>query len=82
MPALIQQKFFVIQENASTSSAIKEGPFFDLGTAKARCQSIAAANIGIPFVVVKTTAGFATDSPASVPLEFFQPAPGEPPLDL
>ncbi len=82
MPSLIQQKFWVCQENASTGSSIKEGPFYDIGSAKSRCQAIAAANIGVPFIVVKTTAGYATDSPQSVPLEFFQPGPGEPPLDL
>lgn len=82
MPALIQQKFWIIQDNASTSSAIKAGPFFDHGSADLACKSIAAANIGVSFVVVKTTSGFGTDKPEGVPLEFFQPGPGEPPLDL
>ena len=82
MPSQIQQKFFILQENASSASPIKAGPFYDHGTANAQCQAMAAANIGIPFVVVKTTSGFCTDSPQAVALEFFQPAAGEPPLDL
>lgn len=82
MPGQIQQKFYVLQENAATSSQVVAGPFYDLGTAKAQCQTKAAGNIGVAYVVVKTTAGFQTDAPAAVALEFFTPAPGEPPLDL
>lgn len=82
MPDKIQQKFWVIQENAAQSSTIQAGPFYDKGSAETACQSIATANVGVKYVVVKSTSGFGTDKPTSVPLEFFAPAPGEPPLDL
>lgn len=82
MPDKIQQKFWIIQDNSVNSSTIKAGPFYDKGSAEAACQSMASANIGIAFVVVKSTSGFSTDKPIGVALEFFQPAPGEPPLDL
>lgn len=82
MPAQIQQKFYCIQEKAQGGSAIVLGPFYDLGTASLQCRIKAAADIGVAYVVVKTTAGFQTDAPQAVALDFFQPAPGEPPLDL
>lgn len=82
MPDKIQQKFWIIQDNSSTSSTIKAGPFFDKGSADIACRDLASSNIGVAYVVVKTTSGFGTDKPIGVPLEFFQPAPGEPPLDL
>ena len=82
MPAQIQQKFYVCQEKAQGGSTIVLGPFYDLGTATYQCQVKAASDIGVAYVVVKTTAGFQTDAPKAVPLDFFQPAPGEPPLDL
>lgn len=82
MPSKIQQKFWVIQDNAAESSTIQKGPFMDVGTANIACQRLATSNVGVKYVVVKTTSGFATDTPVSVPLEFFEPAPGEPPLDL
>jgi hypothetical protein len=82
MPAQIQQKFFVIQENSQTSSAIKAGPFYDKGSALEACQRIAAGNMGIPFVVVKSIGGFCTEAPAAVALDFFAPGPGDAPLDL
>jgi hypothetical protein len=82
MPSQIQQKFFVIQEKAQGGSAIVLGPFYDIGTATLQCQTKAASDLGVAYVVVKTTAGFQTDAPQAVPLDFFQPAPGEPPLDL
>lgn len=82
MPDKIQQKFWVIQDNASTSSTINAGPFFDKGSAELACQNFATQNVGVKFVVVKSTSGFGTDKPVGVPLEFFQPAAGEPPLDL
>lgn len=82
MPSQIQQKFYIIQENSSTGTAIKAGPFYDLGSATLQCRFVAAADIGVAYTVVKTTAGFATDEPQAVALDFFQPAPGEPPLDL
>lgn len=84
MPSLIQQKFFLLQEKAAAGSTIIAGPFYDVGSAELACQGVAGKpeNVGISFVVVKTTAGFATDSPQVVALDFFQPAPGQPPLDL
>lgn len=82
MPDKIQQKFWILQDNAQVSSVVKAGPFYDKGSAEAACQSIATSNVGIAFVVVKTTSGFATEKPVGMPLEFFQPGPGEPPLDL
>lgn len=82
MPDKIQQKFWIIQDNSTQSSTIKAGPFYDKGSAEVACQSMATANVGVQFVVVKSTSGFGTDKPSGVPLEFFTPAPGEPPLDL
>lgn len=82
MPDKIQQKFWIIQDNSQASSTIKAGPFYDIGSANLACKSMATSNVGIQFVVVKSTSGFGTDTPIGVPLEFFQPAPGDPPLDL